>query len=172
MGTATSRTHEGGEIVGPQKSLESIQHSPIIQILVIAMPAPGIQKKVGPSTVVDEVAVTPVDRRVTGVPVVRTKHRFPDPDRRRQTTIESRSPFAGGDRAAAIKMNDLACSMHPGICSSCCYSSDRSMGIKGGDRLLQFRLNTATVALSLPAAEAGSLVLQTESNPVKCRRFS
>ena len=60
VGPAAASTHEGPEIVSPEKSLECFDHQLIVESSVVAVPRPGCEKQIGASPVVDAVAISPI----------------------------------------------------------------------------------------------------------------
>lgn len=64
-------------------------------------------------------------------------------------------------------MHHLASGMNAGISSPCSKRLDGPLWVKIGNRLFQNSLDTARIALSLPARKIRTLILQAESNPTK-----
>lgn len=90
-----------------------------------------------------------------------------DADARRQSAIQSPGPTLVRHRPSSIEMHNLACRMHTCIGTACGHATaDRR--VKGAKGCFQNTLDTgfgSGVALTLPAAVIGSVVLNTEGNP-------
>ena len=165
MGAATTGSLEGGEIVLSHEGLKGGVHGLFVEAEPIAMPAPGAEKQVGATAVVDRVAVAPVASREAGVPLVAYVAGRPHPDRGRQAAIERFGPAFGWNRSGRIKVHHLSSGMDATVGAPSGHAANRTVRIEGPDRGLQHLLHTELMGLALPAMIARTLVLEAERDP-------
>ena len=113
------------------------------------------------------IAVPPPMRGMAGVELRRNRARPADGGRIRQQRIDPANPRRGLPLGQGIEVGHLPDSMHAGIGAPCPVDTNAFSGYPG-ERIFQIVLNRATRLLRLPTAEPAAVILDSDSEPLRC----